>query len=571
MAKWLVALAIIAAGLCACSGTSLPDRGASAVSLPPESHANVGTGRGRLRLVLPPIANFRAPIPWASSPAWLSSATQAAQFIVNGKVHGVVLSAASPDCVTSPSGLMCTFSARVPAGSNVPISVRTYASANFGGRPLAQGALVQNIYANQTTTYDVPMSGIARRIGVLTQDRTFTLGQATAEPIIAVGFDASKRVIPSTNVVDSKGNALPPFTVTYSGFANGTLSENYGQTTTFACCGILPSTFAYDGQHTGTETFDAAAAGFNSKLAKVKVTDGNTTLATIVASTGDVVSGGLPFIIAQFPSDANGNVAPTRAFVPSGGYSVYGEDGQGNFWSGQTHYSNTDEVLGTLNLPDTQTPRARDASGNIYAVANNPPACSVFEYAGTYGAAVPLRQVDFTCTASEAMGVDAGGDIYVSLDNYSGLASSIEEFAAGGGSGDIAPTRVIPMPTAPSLPYNQTMGIDADAAGNVYVAFQNLAVGPIYANNIYEIVPGSTTPALLIPNVPAESLAVDDAGDVYVRTYVAGTLNALQVYPVGSTTPTQTISGSATRLYYEGPITVPRSWTVSPSLRKGDR
>jgi hypothetical protein len=278
-------------------------------------------------------------------------------------------------------------------------------------------------------------------------------------------------------------------------------------------------------------------------------------LATILV--GNEHDGGIGFpFIAEFASSTNGNSAPVRSFSEGNDNVAYGEDAEGNFWLGATHYSNIGTALGSVTQPWAVVPPSyRDDKGNLYAFndTTRSSTCAVFEFAGgTYGL---LREIDYSgCTYDgKSIAVDATGDVFVSVSN----PASILEFPPSG-SGALAPIRTITLPAGTAT--STVVNIDVDAAGNLYVLYYP---GTGFDDQFFEYTPGSTTPQTLLAGVPVKGFAVDDSGGIYARVYSSVDPTgpgAIEYFPAGSSTPAQTIAGTETKLSpYIYSITVPRS------------
>jgi hypothetical protein len=564
--RWFLFVLIIA-GLAAC--THAPE--APSVLPNDVSSAAVAGTTGTLVLTLPPIAKAGAVVPWLQSPALLSAATQSVTLTVNKAAAGTfALSTSSPGCATTAAGLVCKVTATVASGQDA-IALTTHAGSAGSGAALATNSFKRHIYPNQQNLYSVPMTGIAQKLGILLLGGKVRQGHWAAVRIVAVGIDGAQNVIPSTSVVGPNGAGLPTVTVSYAGFLTGQLmnGEPYDPTASFACCGVLAAAFPYDGVQTGSEKFTLEAQGYRPASTTLRVVPGNTIAAMLVTTSYDSSRNPLfgATYVAQFALNAHGNVAPARAFVPPyvNGTNVFGEDASGNYWAGATHYSNLGATLGTLTLPSNQRPFGRDASGNIYTLfATNTGHCSIFEYRGNvYGKSAPIRQVNYHC-ADSVPAVDGNGDILVSNSAYSpGVPATIAEYAEGSGSGSVAPSRTIKLAAPSASTYYQIFTMDCDASGNVYVGIDQVFNGT--SQIVVKIASGLTNPVTVLSNVPVQFLAVDDGGTIYARTWVSDSLNAIQVFPPGSTTPTQTITGTSSELDGVEPIAVPRAWTSSPT------
>jgi hypothetical protein len=460
----------------------------------------------------------------------------------------------------------------VPSGANVGVQVKTYGNISGKGSPLAIGLLYTPIGAGSQTNVAPVMRGAAKKLAIFAPDRAFTTGLWVNEPMIAAGVDVLGETIPSIAVVELSGVPLPTVSVRYAGFRSGRLSyENrYDDTNTtqFPCCGTLPASFVYNGKRKGSETFTLAATGFPEATLVMNTEPENQSLATLLVANGYADDEAPDQTLEMFSETASGDAPPARAFIPKTSASVYGEDAQGNFWSGGTHYSNLGHVLGTVEMEEGAQAEARDAAGNIYALGLD--GCTAYEYqANRYGSQNPIREIDDACGTpppagefNSRMTVDAAGDVFVAVKvEVVSDAPTVREFATGSASGAVAPTRTVTLPPGTSGDYPYVLpSIDADAAGNVYV----LGWMAFDEGNVYEISPGQTNATLALTAIDASQIAVDDAGDIFAWNSSVETVpSQINFYQAGSTTPSRTLTGSKTGLTDSGELTVAHAWSTS--------
>ncbi|HTA37675.1 MAG TPA: hypothetical protein VK760_01295, partial [Candidatus Acidoferrales bacterium] len=502
-----------------------------------------------------------------------------------------VLSPTTRGCVAAAAGLTCALTVkRVPVGANTGVQIKTYGNTAGTGTPLAIGLLEARVDTKKATQFSPAMPGAARRFVLAAADASFTIGQYANETFVLAAVDALGETIPSISVVQTNGVPVPAASIVYSGFSKGRLintSIRNGdpRPTLFACCGNLPATFPYDGLQSEPETFTVIATGLPKTTLVMHAVQGNQSFATLLVANARADQFNPTQGFQMFPLTATGNVEPARSVMLRVPGSVFGEDPQGNFWSNATHYGNLGQLLGSLRWPSSRVGVARDATGNIYAEQAFPP-CGIFEYpANRYGSVQPIRRIDFTCPAPhgawpQSITVDAAGDVFIALVPGAGWidrsAPTLVEYAAGGGSGPIAPTQTIPLPPITQTPDGYSVpSIDADAEGNLYVLESVEAAsssGGSMITNVYEIAHEQSVATLVLGNVVnAAKLSVDDAGDIYawINAVDATTPDEIDVYPAGATTPVQQLGGSATGLSVPGQIAVPRAWVASARRRVG--
>jgi hypothetical protein len=540
-----VVVTIAAALLAACNGKGvapLPPAGNPSASVARAPH-----GSATLTISLPPIQPVNQPYPWASStapPSRLSAATASISGVLGGRQFGpIALGSGTAACPNaSPNTpLQCSITLPTALGSNVSLSLTTHAASSVSALALATGSQRVHVYAG--TNYKVvSLLGIAQKVATRLMPSNLRAGRYASVPIVVYGIDAGGTAIP--------GQIANPaqVSVRLSGFVNENFSQNcyLDECEPIVCCGVI-SAFDYDGLATGRETIRTTSTiNYNPVTSYVTVKPGNQQLATLLvginSSTGS-------FLTSQFVSSAAGNVAPVRTVqVPS---PLFGEDAQGNYWAGSTHYSNQGTVLGSVKLASNAQPVAIDARGHLYSSSD----CGFSEYpAHRYGVLRPIRSVACSGARSGYPVVDDAGNVYVTLE-YANAAATILEYGPNGGSGDVPPIRTIATPYATYATY---VGLGFDARENLYAVLDGGA--PYVGQRMFEFAPGATTGQQILPNIRMLAFTVDAAGDIYAAVQTAeGAPVTLEEFPPGSTTPSRVVAGPKTGLT-DGvyPILVPR-------------
>jgi hypothetical protein len=506
------------------------------------------SGATILAVALPAIHPERAPIDWTSKPNLLSSATRSISGSIGTRKFGpITLSSSQPFCQSDGPGLACTLEISAVPGPAQRLKLATYATTNGKGPVLAEGTSTLSVHRGRNDVVPA-LFGLAAQIAVRPQAAVVRQGSWQPVPLVLYGIDAAKATIPAVSVLNRRGTAtVEAVKVTLSGFLNATAGTPSDAPLT--CCGIAGPVFAYDGLHSGRETFTARAAGYASYSTRLTVLPGSKVPATIVlASTyaDDPDSSYIDFV-EQFSANASGNAMPIRSFVPPASGKLGGEDSDGNVWIGGTHLSNTGSVIGRVTVPEHTESVAVDGAGNLYAASP----CGVKEYpAGRYGSPQPIRHIDFpNCNANDDLAVDASGDVYISFPSaLPSQTSEIHEYAAGSSSGILKPVRKI-------FSTNGTfIALDTDGAGNLYAL--NVAT---LAYQLQKFSPGSTAGQVLFTD-SIGAFAVDDRGGIYASVSSGSPSTAsLEYFPPGARTPTQIISGSATRMSGVSKIVVPRT------------
>lgn len=506
------------------------------------------SGATMLAVALPAIHPARSPIDWASKPNLLSSATRSISGSIGTRKFGpIVLSPSQPFCQIDGPGLACTLEISAVPGPAQKLHLVTYATSNGKGPVLAVGTSTLSVHRGRNNVEPV-LFGLAQHIAVRPQADVVRQGSWQPEPLVIYGIDAAKATIPAVSVLNRHGAAtVDAVTVRLSGFLNATARAPSGEPLT--CCGIAGPVFAYDGLHTGRETFTARAPGYPSYSTHLTVLPGSSVPATIVLASTYADDPGSSYIdfVEQFAANASGNAMPVRSFVPPASGKLGGEDSDGNVWIGGTHLSNTGSVLGRVAVPEHTESVAVDGAGNFYAASP----CAVNEYpAGRYGSPDPIRHIDFpNCNANDDLAVDKSGNIFISFPAaLASQTSEIHEYAAGSSSGILKPVRKIFSGDGTFI------ALDTDGYGNLYAL--NVAT---LAYELLKFAPGSSAGQVLLTD-SIGAFAVDDRGGIYASVSSGSpTTASLEYFPPGAHTPAQIISGSATRMSGVSKIVVPRT------------
>jgi hypothetical protein len=454
----------------------------------------------------------------------------------------IALGTGTPACPTSSPGtpLQCTITVPAPVGQSLKLTLTTYAKSGVSKLPLATG--LQHVHVFPGVNYVTgALVGIARHMSGRLAPNALTQGQYVFASVVVDGIDAAGKVIPGPITNPTQVD------VQVSGFLNANYAEqcNYDNCNQDFCCGSI-GTFTYDGLATGKETIRTTSTiSYNPSFSYVTVKRGNTALAPLLL--GGSVQNGSEYATStiQFAIGAAGDVPPVRATLEQS--PLFGEDTQGNYWAGTTHYSNVGGVLGTIDIGTTNRPFATDAHGHIYARGDD---CGFSEYAGgTYVNLKPMRTVTCAENVSSAA-VDDAGNVYLAFESSSGTAR-ILEYSPNGGSGNVPPIRTIATNGGFYASYS---GLTTDAAGNLYATLYDDISGSNYSVQLYEFAPGATTGHAILPGVAMSAYGVDATGNLYVSAPATSGApgqaepGTIEEYALGSTTPTNIITGANTHV-----------------------
>jgi sugar lactone lactonase YvrE len=274
-------------------------------------------------------------------------------------------------------------------------------------------------------------------------------------------------------------------------------SSNGGSSTTATAA----ATYVYTVQNPfygGTGEVFAFTAGANGSGAPASVLiapSGMDISAVATDASGQIyVAGYLPTsvlaVIEVYAAGATGTATPVRTIDTPSLYTptAMAIDSSGSLYTVNPNdgdlyvYANTASgvatptriISGSLTQLDLSEGVAVDASGNIYVASafigasNATGAVYVFSPTAN-GNAAPIRTITNANGLFLGEGIDASGNLYLSLDTIAvPYTGAIVEYAAGA-NGAAMPTRTI-IGTATGL--TTAGGVSVDGAGNIYVANQ---------------------------------------------------------------------------------------------------
>ena len=280
------------------------------------------------------------------------------------------------------------------------------------------------------------------------------------------------------------------------GSSNSNSSGSTGNGSSITAAGA--ATYVYAIQNPsggGTGEVLAFAAGANGSVAPA---------ATLIAPTGMEI-----FAVA---TDAAGQIY-VAGYLPNNGLAVIEVYAAGA--------SGAATPVRTIYTPSLYTPTAMaiDAGGSLYTV--DPDDGDVYVYSSTAsGAATPTRIISGSLTQlneSEGIAVDGSGDIYVAsaIINGSNATGAVYVFSSTA-NGNVAPVRTITNANGLFL------GEGIDAGGNIYLSLDTITAP--YTGAIVRYGPGMSGAAAPVRTIAgtatglttAGGVSVDAVGNIYV-------------------------------------------------------
>jgi len=440
-------------------------------------------------------ANVVVTVP-ASAPT-----TKSISISVNGGAAVIAnLTSGSPGCSGTP--LVCTISVTVPTGTDL-FAFQTFSGTGGTGSVVASGKVFQKI-TTTSFTVDITLAGSPAAI---------TLALKTTAPHEC---DPARNIALYIMVMDSSRNTIIG---SYGESVSLTDSDTSGKTTlsaTSLSSSATAITTHYNGFPLKSATFSASATGVPSSAVTKAVLK---PLQMIYVPGYDSSIGN--YAVLVFPSNATGNVAPTRTISGGGmgfnGGSIIGValDGSCHLFVLEFYYGEGD------NIADSEV--------------------DVFN-AGANGSVSPIRYFYDTTTPLRAnpnsIAVDSSGNPWIGQSSptvileYSALASGDVTPIADitGGNTDLS------NPITTIGPTSKIYSVQAQCCTNnvlVFAAGSNGNVAPSQVINA---------------NSNAQFVGVDSSGKIYVGDQAN---NDVQVYAgnaTGNATPVATVSGSQTLL-----------------------
>ena len=341
------------------------------------------TGAATVTLTLPAVVPAGRSIDWASKPNLLSSATRSVSGSLGRHAFGpIALRPSQHGCRAASAGLVCTIALSARAGQNQHLRIATYATTNGTGAVLAAATVSLDLVAGRNDVQP-PVYGLAQRIAVRPSSNLVHQGSWQPTQLVIYGIDAAKAPIPSVTVLNQTGSAqVGDVAVTLSGFLNASVNAPDG--TPLACCGIAGPIFAYDGLAYGPRNLHRASLRLSAFF---DAPDGTAGFERAGDDRGRqhlrrFVDLGFIDFTEEFASNARGNAAPVRAFIPAADGKLAAEDAQAPAKVPPVKPSDRSR------FPRTRKPLRSIARGISFAATR----CSVYEYpAGCYGKLQPPR------------------------------------------------------------------------------------------------------------------------------------------------------------------------------------
>jgi hypothetical protein len=264
--------------------------------------------------------------------------------------------------------------------------------------------------------------------------------------------------------------------------------------------------------------------------------------------------------IAQWPTNANGNTAPTSQITGAAtlliGPTAVTRDTSGNIYVADFDAGAVDvfaagasgnvapvhQIKGALTGISGPEGIGVDSGGNIY-VSNRTTNSVTIYAAGSDGNVAPARVISGAATllsSPQQIVVNSGGDFYISNS-----ANASIEYFSGAANGNVAPVRII---SGSNTQLTHTFGMAVDSAGLIY-ALNGTAITIYPAGSDGNVAPARTISGSNTGLTGNEGMAVDNSGNMYVTECTAP--NSVLIFSAtanGNIAPSQTIAGSSTGL-----------------------
>lgn len=433
---------MLAASACGGAGSAVPDTPSTPRPTPTPTPTPGATAT-------PTPAPTGTPLPPTSSngvlalqlSGWFSSTAKSVLVTLNGSPFPVAT--IPPYCSST-----CTIWEPAPAGSNVPLNIKTYASADASETPLAIANASPTIFNGQTTTVNAVLTPVMNSWSVSLVPATVQEGMANHVTVKINAFDVSGTAITATYV---DPNGISP---TFS----ASLADPTNQTTLQAAPGDnVPGGIEYSGSGGGPATVSVTqgAISRSETLGYSAPAAG-----TIEFSTFD----------GEFLNEWGApSVNPIRKYVftNSGAPIAVAFDGNGTVWTsaggGIAGYRQDSTYAGYIRFPSGDKLLTFDRSGNLYSAV---PANGVWNVLNEYHVNADLsltlvRTITAPSADINSAAVAPDGTIYIGMTaNYTAgnSQSAVYEYSAGSGSGAVAPVAA-----------NSYVGqVAVDGTGNVY-------------------------------------------------------------------------------------------------------
>jgi sugar lactone lactonase YvrE len=497
-----------------------------------------GTGSGSL---VAPQAKLVLDIPSSKTDAlgkhaaFVSAGTQSVAVVVNAgspQVFNTVSN--SPNCTSSGTGLVCTFSITVPFGNDA-ISIATYSAANGGGSVLDQGAVSVAIQAGSSSPISITLDGVpaSLSVGSLPSGTAYT-AFTTPQSFTVTAKDAGGNIIAGTYTAPitlSDSDTSGATTIATMGSDNPPAGELLSSSDT--------ATLDYGGEAIASATISASAANasggsaifvpapppspdvyvadaLNKTVVKIAAAGGYTTVTTLGSGFN------YPWGLAL---DANGDIFLADQNASNGTIKeILAPD-----------YTTVSTLISGQDYPEML---ALDIAGNFFF--------TVFYTSELNEAIAPgyttINPIGSGFSGPAGVALDANENVYVSDSN----TNAVYEVLASGGY-----TTVKTLQTG----FNYPIGVAVDASDNVFVVdSNNNAVKEILAAGGY-----TTVKTLGSGFNDPFGVAVDANDNVYVTD--AGNSAVKEILAAGGYTTVKTLGSG-----FNFPIGI---WVNNPAVVPG--
>jgi hypothetical protein len=280
-----LAVAALAALLAGCGG------GAGGGIAAPGTGGNAKDTAAKFTIVVPPKTTTSSTV---RAPKYISPSTQSVAIAVDSSTSPTVvnLTPSSPSCSGTGSGLTCTATVYVTAGSHA-FAVTTYDATNAGGNKLSTNTITQTITFGVTTGISIALGGIPASLAISLNPTNPPTGTTTTVAVTVTAKDADANIIigsdPYANAItlaDSDTSGATHLSTTSVTSPAMTVTLSYNGSSSLTSATISASATGVAGTASTPATLKPVSAGSGGSEAIAVYTAGGNTYAMVPSPTG---------------------------------------------------------------------------------------------------------------------------------------------------------------------------------------------------------------------------------------------------------------------------------------------